>query len=252
MPVSWAAASDRGLRRASNEDHYSARADLGLFVVADGMGGHAAGEVAARVAVQAIEAVIERTAPAAPGELDEDPAVTREVRRLRAAFTHANDRIREEAARTEARRGMATTVVALLLANEVATVAHVGDSRAYLWRRSALERLTEDHSWVAEQVRAGALSATAARRHPWRNVVTRALAGGATLQVEVQRRPLESGDRLLLCSDGLCAVVADAQIGAVLARPQPARAMCDDLIAAANARGGPDNVTAVVLHFDAR
>jgi protein phosphatase len=131
-------------------------------------------------------------------------------------------------------------------------VAHVGDSRVYVLRKDGLSQLTHDHSWVEEQVRAGTLSATAARQHPWRNVVTRALSGGDDPEVDVTEVEPQPGDRFLLCSDGLFAVVSDQQIAAILSdRSLGLEEICRRLVEAANAGGGPDNITALVLQCNA-
>jgi len=244
MSLSWAARSDAGRRRSSNEDSYIARPDLGLFVVADGMGGHAAGEVASRLAVEAIAAEVSRPAPGGPADR---PA----GRRLSAGFEEANRRIAERATTADDLQGMATTAVALLVEDAAAVLAHVGDSRAYLFRGGQLTRLTEDHSWVEEQVRAGVLTERAAREHPWRNVVTRAIAGTPALAADLTDVPVEPGDRLLLCSDGLM-VVSDDRIARLLAGSEDLAAVCHDLVDAANAAGGPDNVTVLVIEIDGR
>ena len=189
----WAVVSDPGLRRSSNEDSFRARPDLGLYIVADGMGGHVAGEVASRVAVEAIEVFIQETAGADKNRtwpFPFEPALSLEANRLKAAFRLANRRIASTIADSHDLRGMATTASALLTGTDGACVAHVGDSRVYVLKESGLEQITHDHSWVEEQVRAGTMSPTAARQHPWRNVVTRALAGGEDPEVDVtQIRP---------------------------------------------------------------
>jgi protein phosphatase len=252
---SFAVNSDPGLRRNSNEDSYCTRPDLGLFVVADGMGGHVAGEVASRVAVEAIQIFIQETAGADKNRtwpFPFEPALSLEANRLKAAFRLANRRIATTIADSHDLRGMATTASALLTGPDGACVAHVGDSRVYVLRDDRLEQLTHDHSWVEEQVRAGTMSPTAARQHPWRNVVTRALAGGEDPEVDVtQVRPAKP-ERYLLCSDGLFSVVSDGQIAALLGdRTMPLDEVCRRLIEAANAAGGPDNITALVLEVDA-
>jgi PPM family protein phosphatase len=252
---SWAVSSDPGLRRSSNEDSYCTRPDLGLFVVADGMGGHVAGEVASRVAVEAIEIFIQETAGADKNRtwpFPFEPALSLEANRLKAAFKLANRRIASAIADSNDLRGMATTASAILTGPEGACVAHVGDSRVYVLRENQLNQITNDHSWVEEQVRAGTMSPTAARQHPWRNVVTRALSGGEDPEVDVtQIRPLES-ERYLLCSDGLFSVVTDDQIAEIMAdRTVPLEQLCQRLIDAANAAGGPDNITTLVLEVNA-
>ncbi len=253
--LTWAVRSDPGLKRTSNEDSYSTRPDVGLFVVADGMGGHVAGEVASRVAVEAIEAFIQETAGADKNRtwpFPFDPTVSLEANRLRAAFRLANRKIALAIADSQDLRGMATTASAVLLGPHGASVAHVGDSRVDVLRRGALQQITHDHSWVEEQVRAGTLSPSAARQHPWRNVVTRALSGGDDPEVDVTEVAPRPGERYLLCSDGLFTVVPDDRITELLA---DSKASLDDiaeeLVAAANAAGGPDNITALILQIDA-
>ncbi len=253
--LSWAVSTDSGLRRSSNEDSYSTRPDVGLFVVADGMGGHVAGEVASRVAVEAIEAFIEETAGADKNRtwpFPFDPSLSLEANRLKAAFRLANRRIASAIADSQDLRGMATTASAVLFGEKRASVGHVGDSRVYVLRRGALEQITHDHSWVEEQVRAGTLSPTAARQHPWRNVVTRALSGGEDPEVDVTEVTPVPGERYLLCSDGLFAVLPDARIAEILGRTGvPLDAICRGLIEAANEGGGPDNITTLILEIDA-
>src|SRR3954447_20057307 len=235
--LSWAVSTDAGLRRTSNEDSYSTRADVGLFVVADGMGGHVAGEVASRVAVEAIEAFIEETAGADKNRtwpFPFDPALSLEANRLKAAFRLANRRIASAIADSQDLRGMATTASAVLVGRNSASVGHVGDSRVYVLKQGKLAQITHDHSWVEEQVRAGTLTPSAARQHPWRNVVTRALSGGEDPEVDVTEVTPEAGDRYLLCSDGLFGVVPDARIAEILGTDAPLDTICRDLVDAAN------------------
>jgi PPM family protein phosphatase len=252
-PLSWAVSSDPGLRRTSNEDSYSARPDVGLFVVADGMGGHVAGEVASRVAVEAIEAFIEETAGADKNRtwpFPFDPSISLEANRLKAAFRLANRRIGGAIADSQELRGMATTASAVLFGKSGASVAHVGDSRVYVLRAGSLEQITSDHSWVEEQVRAGTMSRTAARQHPWRNVVTRALSGGEDPEVDVTEVRPKPGERYLICSDGLFGVVADQRIAEIVGEQVALDKICQRLIDAANEAGGPDNITTLILHID--
>ena len=250
----WAVSSDPGLRRTSNEDSYCTRPDIGLYIVADGMGGHVAGEVASRVAVEAIEAFIEETAGADKNRtwpFPFEPSLSLEANRLKASFKLANRRIGAAIADAEDLRGMATTASALLAARSHACVAHVGDSRVYVLGGNTLRQITSDHSWVEEQVRAGTLSPAAAKQHPWRNVVTRALSGGEDPEVDVTEIEPRAGERYLLCSDGLFAVVGDDTIAGILAdRSISLDEVCRRLIEAANAAGGPDNITTLVLQVD--
>ena len=258
MQLSWAVSTDPGLRRSSNEDSYCTREDLGLFVVADGMGGHVAGEVASRIAVDTIQKFIHETAGADKNRtwpFPFEPTLSFESNRLKAAFRLANHQIANAIADAADLRGMATTASALLASADRtrASVAHVGDSRVYVLREGSLDQMTNDHSWVEEQVRAGAMTPSAARQHPWRNVVTRALAGGDDPEVDVLELTPTRAERFLLCSDGLFTVVPhDTIAGIMAASGVPLQTICDRLVAAANEAGGPDNITTLVLDFDAR
>jgi PPM family protein phosphatase len=255
LSLTWAAATHPGLKRPANEDSHCARPDLGLFLVADGMGGHAAGEVASRIAVETIEAFIESSGERLPDQtwpVVWNPALSGAGNRLSAAFALANRRLAEEARQRFELRGMATTASAVLFdADGQSASAHVGDSRIYLLRGGELTRHTQDHSWVEEQVRAGILDARAASQHPWRNVVTRALSGSGDPEVDVAALALEAGDLLMLCSDGLFGVVPDERLAETLGAPSPLEAICEDLIGQANAAGGPDNITVLVLRLHA-
>lgn len=253
LRVSSAVASHPGLRRDENEDAYCLRPDLGLYLVADGMGGHAAGEIASRTVAAAIEQFVSETADCQPDHtwpLPYDPALDLDGNRLKIAFRLANRQIGSAVAADGALRGMATTAAAVLVGPASGVVAHVGDSRVYRWRRGRLEPLTHDHSWVSEQVRAGMLTESDARRHPWRNVVTRALTGGTDPEVDVTALDPLGGDRLLICSDGLSAVVHADAIEALMASDGTLDEICQSLVDAANSAGGPDNITAAVLQFD--
>ena len=233
--------SDVGLRREGNEDDFLVEPVLGLFAVADGLGGHAAGEVASRLAVEALRSAF---GPGGPAESAPVPS-----ERLERAVHEANRRICEEVQGRAERRGMGTTLVAMLVDRERALISHVGDSRAYLWRDGELRRLTSDHSWVNEQVKLGLLSDETAQRHPMRNIVTRALGSRSEVDVETRDEAVRPGDVFLLCSDGLNTMLDDAEIAeALAAHADPAEA-CRNLVQRANARGGEDNTTVVVVRF---
>ena len=254
MRLSWAARTDPGLRRTQNEDCHVAQPELGLYVVADGVGGHAGGSIASRIAVDAIAGAAEATASLGPADRWRrpfDPELSRGANRLRAGFDLANRRIAEREAASPALRGMATTAVAVLVDGLTAALAHCGDSRAYLLRPAGLTRLTRDHSWVEEQVRAGALTAAAAREHPWRNIVTRVLSAEEGAAPDVSELTLRPGDRLLLCTDGLSSVLPEAEIHRVLSDHADLQAACDTLVRLVTVRGAPDNVTAIIIHIDA-
>jgi serine/threonine protein phosphatase PrpC len=252
MKLSWQAQTDVGRKRKGNEDSLVANPEQGLFVVADGMGGHAAGEIASRVAVEAINEFVTLTGGDEeitwPFGLDE--SMSYDGNRLKTAIRHANRRVLEVTKERAEYEGMATTVAAVLMEGDLAHIAHVGDSRIYLFHAGEFQQLTSDHSWVNEQVRSGILSADQARTHPLRNVVTRALGGRAELHVDMQSRPMVAGDVLLLCSDGLTTMAPDDVIAKILGEcgddlDRAAHALVDE----ANARGGEDNVTVLLLGF---
>ena len=207
------------------------------------------------MAVEAIEAFIQETAGADRNRtwpFPFDPSISLEANRLRAAFRLANRKIASAIADSQDLRGMATTASAVLLGVRSASVAHVGDSRVYVLREGKLQQITHDHSWVEEQVRAGTLTPTAARQHPWRNVVTRALSGGEDPEVDVTEVSPKPGERYLLCSDGLFTVVPDTHIAEILGEQGVTlESIARSLVEAANEGGGPDNITALILQIDA-
>lgn len=260
MRVSSASATDIGRKRLANEDYLRVREDLGLFVVADGMGGHEAGEVASQTAVEGIEAFIEATVEMSPHQtwpVPFDPQQTVNRNRLRAAFCWGNRKIAKAVAasrelETSGKPSMGTTAVAVLIAGQAATVAHVGDSRAYRLRQGQLEQLTRDHSEVEARIQAG-WDPNDPALDDVRHVVTRALQGEQDLKVDLQEVSLRPGDRLLLCSDGVFTVLAEAQITDMLRRETNPNldSACQALIRGANEGGGPDNVTAIVVEVDA-
>jgi protein phosphatase len=238
-----------GRQRQHNEDAFLVEGDAKLFLVADGMGGHAAGEIASRIAVDSISEFILHTKEddgTWPHAYDEH--FKRSTNRLMAALRMANTRVLE-AMRKDARlRGMGTTVVACMAENDTMSVAHVGDSRAYLIREGQLSRITNDHSWVFEQVQAGMLTEAEAEKHPLRNVITRALGGALQVTPDASEIEARSGDVFLLCSDGLTGMVPEIEIQRIVtATDGDLEKACQELIDAANERGGLDNVTAVLV-----
>jgi PPM family protein phosphatase len=245
VKITAAGLTDRGSRRPRNEDALLIRSDVGLFAVADGMGGHAAGEVASGLAVAMLEQTL------APLLAHGAPPPDRLRRALADAVHSANAAILQRAAANPAEFGMGTTFTALALFRRPGCViAHAGDSRAYLLRAGELRQLTEDHTWVREQVRAGLLTPELARRHPHANVITRALGTAPELAVDTCREALAAGDVLLLCSDGLTLHLEDAELRGLLDRPLPVPRLADELVAAANRAGGLDNITAIVLRVE--
>lgn len=253
ITISSAVLSHPGLRREANEDSVCARQDLGLYVVADGMGGHAAGEVASKMAAQVIETFINDTREAdvnTTWPFPYDTNLSLDGNRLTAAFRLANRRLNAAMQNDEELRGMATTAAAFLANKGKPVVAHVGDSRVYLWRDGKLTQITQDHSWVTEQVRAGVLTEADARHHPWRHVVTRALSGGDDPEVDVSELDVKQGDRILLCSDGLSGVVPPDRMAGIIGQQSSLEETCQHLVDAANEAGGPDNITVAMLQVD--
>ena len=229
--------------RSGNEDNFFAEADerRGIFVVADGMGGHAAGEVASEMTVQIVAqtlAPIASTVDAVAAELM--------ARSLRDANRAVYDRMRAEADK----QGMGTTASALVLSDHGFLIGQVGDSRIYLLREGVLTQLTRDHSYVQEQVDAGLLTPEQARHHPYSNVITRCIGANDDVEVDLFRGDTRPGDVFLVASDGLTGMVDDRRLQQLLvARSGPGH-IVDALIAEANARGGVDNITAIVVQVD--
>jgi serine/threonine protein phosphatase PrpC len=252
MRISYQAISDVGRKRKGNEDHFLVNPDQRLFVVADGMGGHAAGEVASRIAVDAIDEFVANTRDGEPLALTSgvEARVASEPDRIRKAIVYSNGMVFDATRERSEYEGMATTVAAVLVEGATAHLAHVGDSRVYLLRGATMKQMTRDHSWVNEQVESGILTNEQARIHPLRNVVTRALGGHADLAVDVSSLEVRAGDILLLCSDGLTTMVTDDEIASILQvesgdLAESARRLVD----AANESGGEDNVTVVLVQF---
>lgn len=226
----YAGASDVGLVRPGNEDAFLMEPPL--FAVADGLGGHRAGEVASTVAVETLFAH-------APKHAD--------AKGLARAVRAANAAVIEAAEQGRGREGMGTTLTAAMVEGTRIALAHVGDSRAYLLARGELVQLTEDHSLVADMVRSGTLSTEAARVHPNRSVITRALGSDPNMVADALEVDASPGDRLLLCTDGLTGMVEDAAIAEVLRTAPSPKAAVARLVAAANDAGGHDNITVVVV-----
>ncbi|HSB11073.1 MAG TPA: Stp1/IreP family PP2C-type Ser/Thr phosphatase [Blastocatellia bacterium] len=269
--------TDVGLLRELNEDsvlalnltqyYESVQTQIGLFIVSDGMGGEAAGEVASRVTVRAvaewvtdklISASLKSTreeqiaAPTQTGGLrlaiaDGNEMATTEM--LRQAVIAANREVMAYAAANPHERGLGATVTVAMLVGEVLTIAHVGDSRCYLLSGERLEQLTEDHSLVQKMVNTGNLSRSEARSHPYRNVIYRSIGADEQIEIDVIRRKLTGGDTIMLCSDGLNGMLGDDQIRDILlVNPDPNMA-AKELVVAANTAGGEDNISVIVVRI---
>jgi serine/threonine protein phosphatase PrpC len=238
-PLRAAMCSHPGKVRQQNQDACLLATERGLFAVADGIGGRPAGDVAARMAVDRLPGVLARARRRAwPGRVGQA---------LGHAVSELSGLVRARAASDPSLDGMGTTLVLALVSGGTAHLAHVGDSRAYLMRAARLRPLTVDHCLAREMARDGLMDSETASAHPFGHALTRALGMPGNVRAEVAQVDLAQGDRLLLCSDGLTKMVAEAEIAALLeARPEPSDA-CQALVDAANDAGGYDNISAVVV-----
>ncbi|MDF1576992.1 MAG: Stp1/IreP family PP2C-type Ser/Thr phosphatase [Desulfobulbales bacterium] len=245
--------TDIGMKRNSNEDSFAIDRKLGLFIVADGMGGHAAGEIASKMAIDVTTDYIKRTITT------DEPYLTgfnnrysRAGNRLCSAIILANQLISDTATNRPDWQGMGTTLVAAWLPDPkipLLSIAHVGDSRAYLLRYGELRQLTHDHSLVEEQLRNGLISKKEADSSSIRNMITRALGFRDRVEPDIVETEIEPGDKLLLCSDGLNSMVTDEEILTILKLTGGQEATCQQLIDTANAKGGKDNITVIIANF---
>ena len=239
-PRGWCS-TDVGLKRDHNEDSFLCCDDVGLYAVADGMGGHLGGELASRMAVEVLEKEMRSRLPSA------DDANGGVARALGEATRLASQAIYDSAQRSPEHTGMGTTLTGLCFHGQSLTLCHVGDSRAYLIRDGRARQLTEDHSWIQEQVRAGLLSPGDALVSRFRNIITRSVGFEPSVTPDLFTMPVEAGDCYLICSDGLSNYFATEEIGRVFAGQfysEAGRA----LVEIANERGGDDNITCVVVY----
>jgi protein phosphatase len=244
--------TDVGRRRKLNEDAFLVAPEVDLYVVCDGMGGHNAGEVASRMAIESLQSFIEKSAKEKeitwPYGLDVE--LSFEGNRLQTAIKLANKRVFKAADNREEYTGMGTTVVAGLVSGKVLTIGWAGDSRCYLLREGELSLLTTDDSWVSAAWTEGILNPEEIERHPLRNVITKAVGAKESLDVNVIEHQFEPNDVALLCSDGLHSMINDDAIHKILApRPDNLETAAEKLVAAANEAGGKDNVSVVLLSY---
>lgn len=227
--------------RSGNEDNFrfDVNANRGLFIVADGMGGHAAGEVASEMAVE----LLARELATIPDEDDRERQA-----RIGDALRLANKNIHERTIEETEKHGMGTTVSALILKDGRYFIGQVGDSRVYLLREGELKQLTKDHSYVQEQVDAGVLTPEQARYHPYSNVITRCVGSASQVQPDTLVGDVRDGDVFLLATDGLTGMVDDRRLFRLLSSRATPQRVVEALIAEANGRGGLDNITAIVVH----
>lgn len=249
MQIEVGARTDVGRVRNNNEDSYRLVLELNLFVLSDGMGGEAHGEVASAIAVETVAAHCLEAANnlSTPFFGEPQPDLSEKTNRLASAAHLANRRIHESARSNALRRGMGATLLAAWLDGQRLSLVHVGDSRTYLLRAGALEQLTSDHSLVAEQVRQGLITPQQAEASEMQSVLIRALGTQEEVEVDADEHLLLDGDALLLCSDGLTRMVTDPEIASTLLTHSGAQAAADRLVELANDYGGEDNIAVVVL-----
>jgi protein phosphatase len=228
--------TDKGLVRKENEDAFCIEKDLGLLAIADGMGGHASGEVASKMAIEILRESLKKEGEPLPD-------------RLSSGVKLANRTIYEAAQSQPQLNGMGTTLTALQLDGNRLSIAHVGDSRAYLIRGGVIEQLTDDHTIVSEQVARGMITREEAARSDMRNILSKALGIAPEVDVDMEELTVSEGDQLVLCSDGLSELISDDEILSEVQSSKRPEIVCDELVNLAIQRGGEDNITVIVAHF---
>jgi protein phosphatase len=247
--IRYAAKTDVGMKRTHNEDYFALIEDEQLFMVADGMGGHASGEVASKLAAEVIGEFYRHSKDQdATWPYRYDSSLSYAENRMVASIRLANQRIHESAGKNPHLRGMGTTIVAFIVKGDQAFVAHVGDSRCYRLRNGSIHQLTRDHSLLEDYKEARPdMTEEEARNFPHKNVITRALGMRDNVVVDISRVELQDGDRFVLCSDGLSGMLTDAEIHTITGRHEDLEKAVSELIDRANAAGGTDNITAMVV-----
>ncbi len=256
MRVTWAGATNVGMKRTLNEDAFLLLPEESLFCVADGMGGHASGEVASRIAVEEMAEFFRVTGrdDEATWPFREDPARDYDENRLITGIKLANVRIHERGQSDAKLRNMGTTLVSAFFPRGGAEVlvGHVGDSRVYHWRRGSIRQVTEDHSLLNDYIKSKKLTPEEIQAFPHKNVIVRALGMRPHVEVDLHREKLEPEDVVLLCCDGLTGMVPDARIAEIIrGHPGSLQSACDALVSAANHAGGVDNITCVLVQAHA-
>ncbi len=234
-------ATDMGKVRKNNEDYFLIRPEKNLFIAADGMGGHNAGEVASAKATESVNKYF------TPGLISGIMGNEEEIQREMILSLHdAHKKVREMARNKSEYRGMGCTIVVAFIDDNTLHLCHVGDARAYLCNDAGIKLLTSDHSVVMSIVKAGNMTMEEARTSPIKNELTQAIGGPGTIEPDYNHYSLENGDKILLCSDGLWDMLADRVIYEIIKKDKPAKAICEELIIMANKAGGKDNVTTVL------
>lgn len=248
MKIAAYGLTDVGLKRTRNEDSFLINEKFNLYILADGMGGHSGGEFASQMSVSSVEETI-----VGMGN-DPDATVISGVNtdeanwgdRLRYAVQLASNKIYERALYDSTLKGMGTTTVAVVFQDGYAYIANVGDSRAYLLHANKLSQLTVDHSLVSEQLQAGVITKSDAKKHRFKNIITRSVGYQEDVEIDIKKLEVHMGDKILLCSDGLSNMLEDSEMETIL-KSQESKEACKSLVKAANTKGGDDNITAMIL-----
>ena len=252
MEIMVGAKNDSGLKREYNEDSFLVDKELGLFLVADGMGGHNAGEVASRMAVETIrDVMLNSISRENPSQFNNhDPKLSKNGNLLLTAIKDSNKKIHKAGQEHISQVGMGTTVAAVYYTGSRIVIAHVGDSRIYRIRDKRIELLTTDHSLIADQVIRGIITKEEARKSEFKNIITRALGVDEDVEIDIEEQEVMPGDILTICTDGLTDMLEDNEILDIIKMnidsPQIA---CEKLVDAANKRGGEDNITVIIVRF---
>ncbi len=249
MKINLYGKTDIGLNRENNEDNFCIDETMNLFIVADGMGGHASGQVASKIAVDVIKERLQYVLKKDNIEYYQNPKNSKHANYLVNCIHIANQVIYEAGQKYQQNKGMGTTIAAALIDGNNLIVANVGDSRLYLIRDNTINQLTMDHSLVMEQVRKGLITLEEANKSDMQNVLLRALGNEQTVEVDVSEMPLNNNDYILLCSDGMVRMVNDEKILEVIQELKDPKIICEKLITLANNAGGKDNITVVVANI---
>lgn len=247
MKIQTSALSDKGSFREKNEDYFCAEKESGLYIVADGIGGSLAGEVASRMAVEVVRDFIANNKQPSSDKGNNTSKYSEKTLLLTEAVKLANKSIFDTSKNNTSYRGMGTTITAAIIDSNRLSIAHAGDSRAYLFRAGSIQQLTNDHSLVADQVRLGLISEKEANSSAIKNVITRSLGARSEVEVDVSEISLADGDRLILCSDGITSVLSDRKIAALATNARKTEYFCEKLITSSSEAGSRDNMTAVVV-----
>jgi protein phosphatase len=251
LRIEVAGETNVGMKRTHNEDNFAILEDSGLYIVADGMGGHASGEVASKMAVDSMREFFQATSqdPERTWPYKMDRSKGYEENRLITAIKLANLRIYESAQRDARQRGMGTTIVTMFAVEDGVYVAHVGDSRVYRLREAAIEQLTEDHSLLNDYIKMKRLTPEEIANFPHKNVIVRALGMKDTVKVDTRFEKPRAQDTYLLCSDGLSGPVTDPEMANIVANAPDLKSAASRLIQRANENGGPDNISVVLARW---